>query len=168
MTVDYEQATHWIERSVKQILEDTHYEGGKMVEDQTGASGATVTPLRNYRMLGHNAAPDIQLMTLENLRVHSKTQLNRADFEAAYKAVKGAYDAERAEKHLSEVQPDHNYVYNYQKADGLKGGGAYAFDPKQDKAITLSGNVFLKKSALTDKGLVHGRDYEYAKDPYGS
>jgi hypothetical protein len=117
------QAQNW----AVHLLENTHFDPqtGNMEEDNIGASVGTLGNLRSFASYPDPAhAPlEVKLSVLEALRLHSKRQIDRGDWEAAYTAVSSAYELERG------APPPSTYsrVFHPQKsaASGLDDGTHY-------------------------------------------
>ena len=130
-TLDH--AIAWMQNAARGLIDTTVIIEGKMAKDDYGASGSTFEPLKNYVATGPDAPLAVHADALELLRVHSRGQLRRDDFDRAYEAV------ERAMRAAGKPMPREGvrtYIHDPVHAKGLKGGGAYAFD-RARKQITV-------------------------------
>lgn len=117
-----DHAIEWINERARALVDTTVFEGAKMIKDETGASGATFTPLSNYLSMGANAPLEVHSDALELLRVHSRAQMDRAEFDQAHAAIRAAMQAAGLEMPPEGSRP---YIPHGQRAERLKGGGAY-------------------------------------------
>ena len=131
-----DRALEWMQDAANGLVGTTHFEQGKMVKDDTGASGSTFAPLQNYAVMGVDAPLAVHADALELLRIHSHKQLSRAEFEKAYDAVKAAMDAEGL---TMPREGDRPYIGNAERADKLRGGGRYVLDRKAKQIVVEVG-----------------------------
>lgn len=148
-------AIHWAHARAQELVGATVFEGEKMKDDSMGASMSTYPTLLAYT---EESDPDaIPLAThaiaIEALRTHAGGrgtkggQLNRAEWEAAYEAIRAAAEAEGAPMPEPESRPTLRSTVASPKS-GLPDGSHYRFDPKTG-LLTLHGSYSLKhKTAL--------------------
>lgn len=117
-----DRAIEWINERAGALVDTTVFESGKMIKDETGASGATFAPLSNYRTMGADAPLEVHSDALELLRVHSRAQMDRAEFDQAHAAIRAAMQAAGLEMPPEGSRP---YIPHGQRAERLKGGGGY-------------------------------------------
>lgn len=128
-----DRAIAWMQDAAHGLIDTTVFDQGAMVKDDYGASGSTYEPLKNYVATGPDAPLAVHADALELLRVHSRGQLRRDDFDRAYAAVERAMHAAGKTMPREGVR---TYIHDPVHAKGLKGGGAYALD-RTRKQITV-------------------------------
>ena len=128
-----DEAIAWMQEAAEALVGQTVFEDGKMVKDDTGASGSTFAPLTNYAAMGADAPLNVHADALELLRVHSHQQLDRRAFERAYAAVERAMHDAGMKMPREGVR---TYVFDPNKATALKGGGRYRLD-RENKQIVV-------------------------------
>jgi len=131
-------AIHWAYDRAQELIGATVFEGENMVDDTMGASMSTYPTLLAYT---EERNPDaIPLAThvtaIEALRTHSMRQLNRADWEAAYAAIKAAAEAEGVPMPEPESRPTLRSPVKSPKS-GLPDGSEYSFDPATGRVTIL-------------------------------
>lgn len=124
-------AADFVVRSAQQLLDGTVIRGGKMVKDEWGASVATLGSLRNVAPMDPSTLatnPALLADALEILRVHSRTQLDRKQWERAYRATKKAlHQAELTDEEAADIPQPSITSAERSPPSGLTDGTHYAF-----------------------------------------
>lgn len=144
-----DRAIEWINERAGELVDTTVFEAGKMIRDETGASGATFTPLSNYRTMGADAPLEVHSDALELLRVHSRAQMDRAEFDQAHAAIRSAMQAAGLEMPPAGSRP---YIPHGQRAERLKGGGAYNLNRTRGEIEVTTGKSIPAASLLRRLG----------------
>jgi SNF2 family DNA or RNA helicase len=148
-------AIHWAHARAQELVGATVFEGEKMKDDSMGASVSTYPTLLAYT---EESDPDaIPLAThaiaIEALRTHAGGrgtkggQLNRAEWEAAYEAIRAAAEAEGAPMPEPESRPTLRSPVRSPK-NGQRDGSNYRFDADKgtitvDASYSLTHNTAL-------------------------
>lgn len=144
-----DRAIEWINERARSLVDTTVFEGDKMIKDETGASGSTFTPLQNYLSMGVDAPLPVHSDALELLRVHSRAQMDRAEFDHAYAAVRAAMRAEGLEMAPEGSRP---YIPHGQRAERLTGGGAYNLNTARGEIEITTGKSVAVASLIRRLG----------------
>jgi hypothetical protein len=114
------------------IVADTIFVRGKMMEDETGASYATHGALRNYAAMPEDAPISTHMAGIETLRTHSKTQIPRKAWQAAYDAI-SAENTKQRNPELPEGVAVRIYHPTKSVKSGLADGTHYNLDEAKKK-----------------------------------
>lgn len=121
---DYERAVEWTREAAQSLASMPPPTPGQA--DDAGLASGTWSPVVGYTMYGDDAPVEAHMAAISAMRLHSKTQLDRGQWETAYNAIKREYeratgkDAERVQK------PEHKVYVVFHGTPT----GAYRIDPK--------------------------------------
>lgn len=167
VTVDYPTAVRAALRWANQLVSQTVFTpDGYMAEDAWGASAATYSAFQSF--IGFSAdevTPEIAMAAIEDLRVHSHKQIPRAEWEAAYNAIRQAYtDA----GHAPVPEGKHIPIFSREGSakSGLTDGTQYSFkDSRVNIRLPFKRSGPRADDLLHGAGLVRNRDYDWYAAP---
>ena len=154
-SMDYATAVAWALAAAERLSQTTHYdeETGVMIKDETGASGSTHSMIDAYLTHDATSPSPVHAAGIAVLRVHSGTQLDRAEWEAAYTAIQQKYAADGH----APLPPDRVptvFRRDASVASGLKDGTKYSFDGKKlNMRLQLGGEKTSARTLLQKGGV---------------
>lgn len=153
--VSFEEAVDWLRQAAQQLVGATHFEGGKMIQDDMGASMATLGPLRNYLSAEVDADPSMHLAALNAVQLHSHTQLDREAFQAVRDAIKAQFPQAQPARRI--------YAGRKSVKSGLEDGTHFEFDGRTVAVFIPFSREGKRASVLLQEGGVPRSAYQWDK-----